>query len=104
MILYNVTFQVDSDIETQWTNWVQKTYIPKMLSDNGFSSAQLLRVRTEEGAITGSYALQFSAADKKQFDLYMTQHSAIHRQEILEQFGTKALIFSTQLEIISTHQ
>ena len=75
-----------------------------MLSDNGFSSAQLLRVRTEEGTITGSYALQFSAANQKQFDHYMTQHSAIHRQEILEQFGTKALIFSTQLEIISTHQ
>ncbi|MGC6403102.1 MAG: DUF4286 family protein [Flavobacteriaceae bacterium] len=103
MMLYNTTFQVDADIETQWANWVEQVYIPQVLAQGVFTKATLLRVLSETGEPTGSFALQFSGATQQQLADYLTHQSTTHHQEIAQQFGTKVLAFSTPLEIIS-HQ
>jgi hypothetical protein len=101
MIVYNVTFQVDPSIEQEWLLWMEQQHIPEMLATQLFQEAKLLRVRTEEGTITGSYAIQYLAESQRHLETYFTKHSAALRAKTHQLFGEKALAFRTQLEVLS---
>ena len=76
MVVYNVTFQLDPEVEQDWLHWMEKEHIPEMLATQLFQEAKLLRVCTDTGDFTGSYAIQYLAPSKQHLDTYLTAHSS----------------------------
>lgn len=103
MYIYNVTTNIETPLQEQWLQWMQKTHIPEMLGTGKFTKAKMCRVLVEEemGGIT--YSVQYTTKDKETLERYYTEDAEKLRKDAVRLFGSKIISFRTELEIISEH-
>ncbi|MEO8589060.1 MAG: DUF4286 family protein, partial [Flavobacteriales bacterium] len=44
MILYNVTINIDLDVEREWLVWMKETHIPEVMATGLFLESRMFRV------------------------------------------------------------
>ena len=100
MIIYNVTSNIQENIEQQWLDWMQQKHIPEILNTGKFSAARLVRVLVDEemGGIT--YAVQYTTDSRDTLQKYYQEDAPAFRAEGLTLFGDKVLAFRTELEVL----
>ncbi len=103
MYLYNVTTNIDETVHQQWLNWMQKTHIPDMLATGKFSAAKICRVLVKEEMGGLTYSVQYTTPSKEVLNAYYTEDAPRLRQEAMQLFADKMVVFRTELEIISEH-
>ena len=59
MIIYNVTVNIDLDVETQWVKWMKEVHIPEVMATGLFLESRMMRVLANDEGGT-SYAIQYS--------------------------------------------
>ncbi len=97
MHLYNITFNIEESIESDWTKWAI-SLDPKTI---GCCSVRLLKVLVKEdmGGVTYSMQLEFNSPEERlQFS-----NTAVHGlyETINKRFGGKWLSFATELHQLS---
>lgn len=99
MYIYNVTVNIQEDVEKKWIHWMRKVHIPAMLNTGKFSKALMTRVDVKEpmGGIT--YSVQYTAANKKTLEAYYKEDAAELRKQS-KAFEGKFVAFTTELEVI----
>ncbi len=101
MIIYNVTVNIDLDAHDAWVIWMRTTHIPEVMATGHFVESRMFRVLADdEGGIT--YAVQYSAPDMVQYELYREQHATRLQEAAHKQFGGRFAAFRTLLEHIET--
>lgn len=100
MIIYNVTINIETDIEALWLEWMQKEHIPEMLGTGKFSKALLTKVLVEEEMGGETYSVQYTAKSRDHLDQYYAQDAATLRGQS-KAFEGKFVAFRTELQIIS---
>jgi hypothetical protein len=98
MILYNVTVKVDHSIHDQWLIWMKQEHIPDVLGTGSFTEARfwkLLDVDETEGA---TYAVQYTAASKEDYQRYLDVYAAEMRKKGAEKWGDRFIAFRTVME------
>ena len=100
MIIYNVTINVEKEIEKDWLHWLQTEHIPEMLQLSMFLKAKLTKVRVDEEMGGVTYSIQYTATDQKGLDKYYQQHAEILRSKS-NKFAGKFVAFRTELEVIA---
>jgi len=100
MYILNITTNVANEIEQQWLQWMQETFIPSMLATKKFNKALLTQVQVEEemGGIT--YSTQYFAHNKKDIEAFYKED----QNNILTKhtkFKGMYVDFSTELEVIN---
>ncbi|MGB0525960.1 MAG: DUF4286 family protein [Flammeovirgaceae bacterium] len=99
MIIYNVTVNVEKDIQEEWIKWMKEVHIPDMLNTGLFEGHKFLRLLNEEPENTGvTYAVQCFCEDMKKLQLYMAQHAPALQKEHTERYKDKFVAFRTLLE------
>lgn len=99
MIIYNVTTQIEAQIEQEWLQWMQETHLPTIFSCGAFEAINILKIHSD--AIENlSYAVQFVASSKQNLQDYLEHWGTTHDTEQQRRFGEKILCFHTQLEVI----
>ena len=102
MVIYNVTSQLDSDIEAQWIQWMQDVHIPEMLATEQFTEVKILKIVDSSDSEDIRYAVQYACESLDHLQMYLDRFSAKLRQSALDAFGEKVLSFRTVLEEIRT--
>lgn len=100
MLIYNVTTKVDWSIAEEWTTWMQQIHIPQIIGTGCFVKSQfarLLEVDEEEGP---TYATQYFAPSKSEYDSYLATYASGFRDEIFEKWGNKFISFRSLMEVI----
>jgi hypothetical protein len=100
MLIYNVTIKVAHAIAHDWLQWLQQEHIPDMIATGCFDQAttlQLLENTDEEGL---TYAVQYRAASRADYDRYMTEFAPAMRQKGLEKWGENFIAFRTLMKIV----
>lgn len=100
MYIYNVTIKVAHTIAADWLNWLRQEHIPEMIATGCFESAtilQLLENTDEEGP---TYAVQYRAPDRTDYERYLTEFAAGMRQKGLEKWGENFIAFRTLMQIV----
>ena len=101
MYLYNVTVNVDSDIQDNWLQWMKDAHIPDVLATGQFLDCQLTRVMLdEESGVT--YAMQYRFASMADYQLYQEIYAPDLQHATQTKYGDKLVAFRTLLEIIDT--
>lgn len=102
MHIYNVTINIEEDIQDSWLNWMKNEHIPDMLATGKFSAAKICRVLVEEemGGIT--YAIQYTTDSKETLEKYYREDAERLRSKS-KLFEGKFVAFRTELQIISEH-
>jgi hypothetical protein len=101
MVIYNVTVNVEPDIEQEWIDWMKIVHIPDVLETGYFDSHKFLKLLTEVPDATGStYAVQYKTTSLDRLNAYTDKESARLQHEVLERFPGKFVAFRTVLEEI----
>lgn len=98
MLIYNITFNIESRIHDQWLKWMKTNFIPIVLETKLPTAIKTLRLLTEveNGGNTYSFQLFF-----KEMEDYMS-FEMNYKEQVLDRhnmlFRGKFVLFSTLLE------
>lgn len=101
MFIYNVTTKVTHDIQQQWLQWIKEEHIPDIINTGCFTNAtilQLLQVDDSEGP---TYAVQYFAESKSQYNIYIEKFAPLMRQKALAKWGDKFIAFRSIMQVIN---
>lgn len=99
MVLYNVTVNIDQDIEAEWKSWMQEIHIPEVLETGFFLKHRMLKLLNEQPDATGpTYAIQYELENIGKLDTYLEQHAPALQKKHQDRYGDKCMAFRTVLE------
>ena len=101
-ILYNVTVNIDHEIEEEWLHWMRDTHIPDVLKTGFFLEARMCRVLADDmGGQT--YSMQYLAPDMQSYKKYIHEEAPRLQEEYNTRYEGKYVAFRTILEVDSIH-
>ena len=100
MYIYNVTINIQEDIQEKWLEWMKNEHIPEMLATGKFSKALMSRVMVEEEMGGFTYSVQYTTQNKEMLQKYYEEDSARLRAKT-RPFEGKFVAFRTELKIVS---
>lgn len=99
MILYNVTVNIDVNVEKEWLQWMKEVHIPEVMNTGLFVSSKICRIHAEEVG-GSSYSIQYFAKNMEDYNTYQDVHSAELQKDHTEKYKGKFAAFRTILEVI----
>lgn len=100
MILYNITFTVNNEIEEDFVNWMKETHIPDIFATGLFIEHKFFRLLNSPDDQVTNYSLQFYAESTKKLIEYEGRFAHALRYETQARYGQKALAFRTLMELV----
>lgn len=98
MIIYNITFNVNYPVETDWLTYIKQTHIPEILATELPLDVKLLRLLTEIENEGSTYTTQYSFLTMEDFLTYQTLHHDRFQQKHHQMFKGQYVSFQTLLE------
>jgi hypothetical protein len=100
MIVYNVTVKMHPSIASEWLQWMQDEHIPDMLRTNCFTAYTILRLIDIDESEGPTYAIQYQAESKADYNRYIELHSGEMRRRSFEKWGDAFIAFRTVMEVV----
>ena len=100
MFIYNVTIKIDWSINDAWVHWMLNEHIPEMTGTGCFTHAQLVRLLDGDEKEGPTYATQYFAESKPDYNRYLEIHSAKMRQKSFDKWGDRFIVFRSLMQII----
>lgn len=99
MIVYNVTLQVDTSIESAFLAWLEEIHIPEVMDCGLFLESKIFRVcESVRSHSPNSIAVQYRLKSWDEVDEYLAKHAQALQAKTRSKFGEKVLGFRTFLE------
>jgi hypothetical protein len=97
MILYNITYNIDKDIEHEWIEWMKTVYIPKIKNTGYFSSVRFFRLLNvdDEGS---TYSVQLMTKNLELIQEYLDKSAHTLAEEHNSRYKNKHVAFQTVLQ------
>lgn len=101
MYIYNVTTKVAHAIHTDWFHWMKNVHIPAVMASGCFSHFQFVRLleTDEEDGLT--YAVQYHAPTKANYNAYIEQFAPELRKETIEKWGNQIIAFRSIMQVVN---
>ena len=100
MIVYNVTIKVNEQIAIEWLEWIQQEHILDMMDTGCFTSAKLLRLLEIDDEEGPTYAVQYFAESKSDYNRYMELHAERMRQKSFDKWGNQFIAFRSVMQTV----
>lgn len=101
MIIYNVTIKIQSAILQQWLIWLKEEHIPEILNTGCFTQSNVLQLLETDDSEGPTYALQFHAESKAQYNRYIELFSAGLRKKSYEKWGDQFIAFRSVMQVVN---
>lgn len=99
MILYNVTVNIDKDVEMEWIQWMKYTHIPDVMQTGCFIDNKFFKLLNDDPDATGAtYAIQYFAREVGNLSDYLDNFAAALQKKHLDRYPNKFVAFRTFLE------
>ena len=99
MILYNVTVNIDHEVEQEWLRWMKEVHVPEVMSTGLFVSSRIYKVLANDDGGT-TYAIQYSCATMEDYERYRDEHASRLQAETQRHYGGRFVAFRTLLEVV----
>lgn len=100
MIIYNITINVEKEVEVEWLKWMKEKHIAEILATGYFHEHKILRLLNETENEGETYAVQYFTDSLDKLEAYMVEKAPQLREEHEAKFGKKCLSFRTFLETV----
>jgi hypothetical protein len=101
MVIYNVTIKVDPSLADEWLEWLKKEHIPDVIGTGCFSKATILLLLETNKTEGPTYAVQYLAANKGDYDRYIENFADAMRKKGADKWGDKFVAFRTLLQVVN---
>jgi hypothetical protein len=99
-IIYNVTTKVLSSIAANWLQWMKEEFIARMLETGCFTNATILRLIEVDETEGPTYAVQYTAATREDYNLFIERHSERMSRIANGKWGTNIISFRSVLQVV----
>lgn len=100
MLLFNITFNIETHIQQQWLKWMKANFVPSVMQTKLPYKSTILKLLTEIENAGSTYSFQFHFKKMEDFLSFELNH----KEQILDRhnmlFRGKFVQFSTLLEEI----
>lgn len=97
MFLYNITYNIDRDIEAEWMDWMKGIHLPKIMTTGYFEDYKFYKLlNVDDEGIT--YSLQLFASDLSKIEQYLKNDAPSLMAEQNKRFRYKHVAFMTVLQ------
>lgn len=100
MILYNITFNIEPEIQNEWHGWMKNVYLPFVMETELFFDAKMYRLLNEAENQGFTYSVQFFAHSLDLANTYLENHAPVIVEKHNEAFRHKHVSFMTILESV----
>lgn len=100
MIIYNITMMVNWSIHDAWMQWQKEEHIPDIMQTGCFQKVQMLRLLEVEEEEGPTYAIQYTAASKADYNRYMELFAPGLRKKAIQQWGDQFIAFRSVMEVV----
>lgn len=99
MLLYNITFNLEAAIHSEWLDRMQREELPALLETGAFSSCRLCKLldSPNEGL---TYSLQCLCDSMDYYRRYKEEHAGSLAERHVQRFGNRLVLFDSLMEII----
>ena len=100
MIVYNVTTNVTWAIHDEWLQWMQQEHIPGILETGCFFEYRILRLLEVDDEEGPTYAIQFYALARENYQHFIVQHEESFRQQSQQKWRNQIIAFRSLMEVL----
>ena len=100
MIIYNVTTHVGHSIHEAWLAWMKETHIPEVIQTRCFTKFQLVKLMEADETEGVTYAVQYYAESKADYNRYLELHAPVLRKKVIEKWGDKIVSFRSLMQVV----
>lgn len=101
MFIYNVTIKMTWTIHEAWVAWMQQTHIPEVMETGCFTESRLVRLLDIDESEGPTYAAQYHAATRADYDRYIEQHANRLRQDAYNKWGEQFVGFRSLMQVVN---
>lgn len=99
MILYNVTVNIDQQIEKEWLKWMKEIHIPEVMATKMFVENKVFKILVDEEQGT-SYSFQYFANSMAEIEQYQTEFAPRLQQDHAVKYKDRFVAFHTLMESV----
>jgi hypothetical protein len=100
MYIYNVTIKIEHAIHDTWLAWMKEEHIPKVLLTNCFTKCQLVRLLDIDDTDGPTYAAQYHAATKEDYEQYMNDYAPTLRKDLQDRWNGHFVAFRSLMQVV----
>lgn len=100
MFIYNVTLKIDWSIHEAWVKWMKEEHMPEVMNTGCFTHSQLLRMLETDEKEGPTYAAQYFAESKTDYNRYIEIHATTMRQKVFDLWGDRFIAFRSLMQIV----
>jgi len=100
MIIYNITVKVEKQIADVWLQWLLNEHIPAIVQTNCFADYKVVRLLEVDDSEGPTYAIQYHAGSKADYNRYIELHSPKMRKISFEKWGDQFVAFNSVMEVV----
>ncbi len=101
MIIYNVTIKVDKTIAGQWLEWMLNEHLAEVMNTGCFTGNKVVRLLEVDDSEGPTYAIQYSAASKADYNRYIELHAPLMRQKSIDKWGSGFMAFRSVMQVVA---
>lgn len=98
MIIYNVTVNIEEQVESDWKNWMLTVHIPDVMNTGFFAGYKFCRLLHDEPQGV-TYAIQYYCPSMDSLNEYLTHYAPDLQAEHTERFKSRFVAFRTLLKV-----
>jgi hypothetical protein len=99
-IIYNVTVKPEVQIADAWLNWLLEEHIPDIMQTGCFFDYKLVRLLETDDSDGPTYAIQYYAESKSDYNRYIEIHAARMRKKSLSKWGEQLISFRSVMVVV----
>jgi hypothetical protein len=99
MIIYNVTVNVEDEIQEQWLSWMKEVHIPDVMSTGLFVENKICKVLGVDDEGT-TYSVQYTCKNMDDYNRYQAEFAPRLQKEHSDKFREKFVAFRSLLEVV----
>jgi hypothetical protein len=100
MIIYNVTVQVTWSIHDAWLQWMKEVHVADVINTGMFFKHQMLRLLEVDETEGPTYAIQYYAKNKDEYNQYIQEFSELMRKKGTDQWGNQFIAFRSVMQVV----
>ena len=100
MIIYNITTKVEKQIADDWLQWMLNEHINDILETKCFVDFKLVRLLDVDDSEGPTFAVQYFAESKADYNRYIQLHSSEMRKRSFEKWGDQFISFRSVMEVV----
>jgi hypothetical protein len=100
MIIYNVTVKPNAAMADAWLHWMKEQHIPDVINTGCFEKATILRLIEVDDGDGPTYAIQYQAVSKADYDRYIKKFADAMRKKMTDKWGDQFVTFRSVLQVV----